>query len=265
MSDVNTNNVINNYHNKSSDEVDNDPFEVTKPPPLPPPPAPTTTTTTTTTQRQLVRPILKPPARTRSKKPPAPATEHDLKREYYMSEPLRSYGQLRGESILPSRLKRQLLVDCSGGADSNDSPLLANPTLLPTRRAKSLPKAFAELRSTSETATNQTTTTTANANTNSGEDRSIYKQKLRTELHLSSHLDEIEFLRSFYPKSQPEMLENSKRVYTEMSRANVTKPVDVDNVESVLKRTVFATSPNKSIVSLSLSFNFVSNYTKFIF
>lgn len=250
MSDVNTNNI----KTKSVDEADNDVFEATKPlaPALPAP----------TTQRQLVRPILKRTARTRSKKPPAAAaaatsvqSEHELKREYYMSEPLRSYGQLRGESILPSRLKRQLLVDCSGAADHTnvDSPLLANHTLLPTRRAKSLPKAFAELRSvtTSETTNNQTA---LNANANYlGEDRSIYKQKLRTELQLSSHLDEIEFLRSFYPKSQPEMLENSKRVYTEMSRANVTKPVDVENVESVLKRTVFATSPTKS--SLFFSFN----------
>lgn len=264
MSDVNTNNINTNNQNKSVDEADNDPFEATKQLPASPPPPPLSAPAlpAATTQRKLVRPILKPPARTRSKKPPAPGaaatslvqSEHDLKREYYMSEPLRSYGQLRGESILPSRLKRQLLVDCSG-ADSNDSPLVANPTLLPTRRAKSLPKAFAELRSTSETTTNQTA---ANANTNSSEDRSIYKQKLRTELQLSSHLDEIEFLRSFYPKSQPEMLENSKRVYTEMSRANVTKPIDVDNVESVLKRTVFATSPTKSSC-FRVSFYFVFN------
>lgn len=148
--------------------------------------------------------------------------ESALKRDYYLSNPLRAYGQLRGESMLPKKRAE---------IDENE---------INRRR---LPEMFAELRETSD----QT------------QDMRSYKQSLRTMLNLNSNLSDNQVVRSCYPKIQTEMLESSKKLYSDISRFNITKPVDVENVESVLKKTIFRRDADKNSWCIFNIYNFLYN------
>jgi hypothetical protein len=76
------------------------------------------------------------------------------------------------------------------------------------------------------------------------QDRNLHKKQLRTVLKLN--LSALEKQRS------PIVLkENSKKVYNEYSKYNITKAIDTSNVESVLKQTLFKSLSNLQSQSFS--------------
>lgn len=134
--------------------------------------------------------------------------ENELKKAYYSSNPLRCYGTLRGDQTLPKLSKKQ-----------------QQSQVLSENADKQLPKIITELRETSDFVNN----------------RSVYKRRLKSELNLASNCcDETE--QAGLSKNQSDVIENVKKIYNEMSRLNIRKPFDVENVESVLKKTIFSNS-----------------------
>ena len=122
--------------------------------------------------------------------------EEFRKNLYYKSNPLRKFvGSKSGQSILPLNKL----------AKNNYS-----------NKKKGLPKIFSELRISEE---NQEQII---------EDRELHKKGLRTSLKLNLKALEIE-------KSVVNTLENSKKVYSEYCRYNISKPLDTSNVESIFK------------------------------
>lgn len=122
--------------------------------------------------------------------------EEFRKNLYYKSNPLRKFvSSKNGQSILP-------LNKLSRNSFSN--------------KKKGLPKIFSELRISEE---NQAQII---------EDRELHKKGLRTSLKLNLKALEME-------KSIVNTLENSKKVYSEYCRYNLTKPLDTSNVESMFK------------------------------
>jgi hypothetical protein len=88
------------------------------------------------------------------------------------------------------------------------------------------------------------------------EDREKYKQKLKTTLKLSLH--------SIEPHKNPiDMIENSKKIYSEYCKYNLTKPLDMSNIESVLKQTINGSNQtaNHSQANLSGSSNKSKDYS----
>lgn len=89
-------------------------------------------------------------------------------------------------------------------------------TILPGRSAdtlkKPLPEIYNELRVSKDLE----------------QDRSMHRQKMRSALNLN--------LKSLEQQKNPiDLLENSKKVYSEYCKYNLTKPIDLTNVESTLK------------------------------
>lgn len=162
---------------------------------------------------------------------PKKIDEKKLKREYYLSEPLKNLAQNRGESILPTKYKKHLLFghDDVETVTTNDGESNCSVSRGKSNHKQALPKIYAELRETTDLV----------------ENRKLYKQRMRTKLNLSSSclLEEVECLRGgqhhILPKSQIDMIENSRKTYSEFSRFNISRPLKLDNVESVLKKTIF--------------------------
>lgn len=150
--------------------------------------------------------------------------EEILKNEYYKSNPLRNYAPTRGQTILPHNFVFQSLKQASYGniseqgdtAVSIDSQSENNCNQFVTsykNKKKSLPKVYKDLRITRDIE----------------EDRDLHRQKLRTILKLNL---------TQFKKSPIDLLENSKKVYSEYCRNNLEKPLDLANVESVLKNVI---------------------------
>jgi hypothetical protein len=148
--------------------------------------------------------------------------EEILKQEYYKSNPLRNYAPTRGQTILPHNFVFQNLKQSSygsisehGDAASMESQSEHSNQFVTSykNKKKSLPKVYKDLRTTRDVE----------------EDRSLHRQKLRTILKLN--LTE-------FKKSPIDLLENSKKVYSEYCRNNLEKPLDLANVESVLKNVI---------------------------
>ena len=145
--------------------------------------------------------------------------EEMLKQEYYKSNPLRNYAPTRGQTILPhnfvfQNLKQPSLGNISVQSDTGNesqpeytSYQFANSY---KNKKKSLPKVYKDLRITRDVE----------------EDRELHRSRMRTILNLN--LTE-------FKKSSIDLLENSKKTYTEYCRNNLEKPINLTNVESVLK------------------------------
>jgi hypothetical protein len=135
--------------------------------------------------------------------------DEKLKKEYYKSNPLRNYAPTRGQTILPPNFIKK--IETKPGEvhefflDNEIYHQFYN-------KKKQLPTVYQELRVTKDVE----------------EDRDLYKQKLRTKLKLN--LDHKEH------KSTIDLIENSKKTYSEYCRYNLSKPLDVTNVESVIKQ-----------------------------
>ncbi len=122
--------------------------------------------------------------------------EETLKDLYYKSNPLRDFvSSTTGQSILP--------------------PLASNSVY--SNKKKLLPRIFSELRVNE--IDNQERST---------EYRELHKKSLRTTLKLNLKALEID-------KNPIDSLENSKKIYSEYCRYNLTKPLDTSNVESIFK------------------------------
>lgn len=92
-------------------------------------------------------------------------------------------------------------------------------SILPVRsshrnKKKSLPKIFNDLRITE----------------NFQQDRELHRRKLCTSLNIN--LDSLDVLNR---KNPIDMLEESKKIYSGYCKYNLTKPIDLTNVESILK------------------------------
>ena len=124
--------------------------------------------------------------------------EDEMKLEYFKSkEPMRNYAPTRGQKVLP----QTFLVNLNQPQEAIKKP-----------QKKLLPKIYQELR----------------VNENYEEDREKYKQKIKRSLNLS--------LNAIEPQKNPiDLIENSKKIYTEFCKYNLTKPIDLSNIESVLK------------------------------
>jgi len=81
-------------------------------------------------------------------------------------------------------------------------------------KKKSLPKIFNDLRITQ----------------NVQQDRELHRKKLCTSLNIN--LDSLDVLKK---KNPIDTLEESKRIYSEFCKYNLTRPIDITNVESILK------------------------------
>jgi len=126
--------------------------------------------------------------------------EETLKDIYYKSNPLREFvSSIPGQSILPSN---------SNSIKASDSVYA---------KKKVLPRIFSELR-----------VNEADDRERSTEYRELHKKSLRTTLKLNLKALEIE-------KNPVDSLENSKKIYSEYCRYNLSKPLDTSNVESIFK------------------------------
>lgn len=92
-------------------------------------------------------------------------------------------------------------------------------------KKKSLPKIFTELRTTE----------------NFQQDRELHRKKLCTSLNIT--LDSLDVLNR---KNPIDMLEESKKIYSEYCKYNLTKPIDLTNVESILKTNLLRKSETNS-------------------
>lgn len=155
-------------------------------------------------------------------------TENQLKREYYLSNPLKMYSQIRGETILPGKFKRLL-------RESDQELDLVSLNNL--NKKKSLPSIFGELRK-AHTTLGGDDWVPAN-NDSQPIDRKIYRKKLFSSLKLNTaKIDDTALSDgSIYGKSQIDNMDNSKRIYNEFSKFGLSKPIKLDNVESIVKRT----------------------------
>ncbi len=133
--------------------------------------------------------------------------EEHLKLEYYKSNPLRNYvSSIYGQSIMPHH--------------NNNNKLGFNNV---KNKKKSLPKIFDDLRITQ----------------NFQQDRTIHRQQLCTSLNIN--LNSLDILNK---KNPIDLLEESKKIYSEYCKYNLSKPIDLTNVESILKVNILNNNNN---------------------
>lgn len=134
--------------------------------------------------------------------------EEHLKLEYYKSNPLRNYV---------SSIYGQSILPHKLGLNNNNVK----------NKKKSLPKIFDDLRITQ----------------NFQQDRNIHRQQLCTSLNIN--LNSLDILNK---KNPIDMLEESKKIYSEYCKYNLSKPIDLTNVESILKVNILNNNNNNNNV-----------------
>ena len=148
--------------------------------------------------------------------------ENDLRKreEYYRSNPLRNFAPTKGQTILPLNSSRQ--------------------------RKMRLPSAYRELRNHHQDSShninvnNNNNNNSYNSNLNSNSNSNIrinsspenmtHKYRLKADLKVN-----LFYTDDTSKKNLIDLRENTKKVYNEYCHKNITKPVNIKNVQSMIK------------------------------
>ena len=170
---------------------------------------------------------------------PLPLTdlENDNKKrdEYYKSNPLRNYAPTKGQTILPHSLN--------------------------SSRKKRLPSAFKDLRnkdsnqqdgnsnnnnpsSSNNNNINNIPSSSSGSKNNTNPETMTHKYKLKADLKVN-----LFYTEDFSKKNLIDLRENTRKVYNEYCHKNITKPVNIRNVQASLKTSNVNTSSNNNTIN----------------